>query len=349
MRRFACTLAILLSAASAASAQDGGKLTWPHRDNPKAAMTEGRGRNRVMMLYFTSVGAEPSKKFSAEALSDPDVVAAAERLTCVFVECNWGKANVELANFFKVKAYPTVILIDPEGKTLGTVTNQEPKAVAKLINDAVAAFTEKPGGAAEAPIQLRAFSITDAITAGRRRGIPAILFFRDDSPASTTVAAALTDPSMKEFQTKLTLGVETYTKGAGLTATFEVTRAPTVLIVDPTAPKPHEKILSRNEGSRSVRELIREFERVLERQPKERPDPAADPGTTPKTPPPPEEKLSDDQVERLFIQARVSVAQDLVKKGQKAKAIEIYEDLIKTYPKHVDIVNVRKLLEEAKK
>ena len=39
----------------------------------------------------------------------------------------------------------------------------------------------------------------------------------------------------------------------------------------------------------------------------------------------------------------------MMKRGKKDKAIEVYEDIIKTYPKHVDTVAVKKLRAEAKK
>ena len=50
------TLLTLLVLASSASAQDGGKMPWSNKDNPKAAMAEAKSRNRAMLLFFTSVG-----------------------------------------------------------------------------------------------------------------------------------------------------------------------------------------------------------------------------------------------------------------------------------------------------
>jgi hypothetical protein len=55
--RHGWTLAALLSLASAASAQDGGKLSWKGKDeDPRAAMAEATRQGRPMMLFFTSLG-----------------------------------------------------------------------------------------------------------------------------------------------------------------------------------------------------------------------------------------------------------------------------------------------------
>ena len=40
---------------------------------------------------------------------------------------------------------------------------------------------------------------------------------------------------------------------------------------------------------------------------------------------------------------------DMVKRGKKDKAIEVFEDILKSYPKHVDTLVVKKLLEETRK
>jgi hypothetical protein len=123
----------------------------------------------------------------------------------------------------------------------------------------------------------------------------------------------------------------------------QLSRAPTILVLDCTLAKPEEKPLARIEGSRTPRELKRELEAVL---------PAGDPGARPAAgggdlPPlrretPPEEKLSDDVIESKFIWARVAVAQDTSAR-QQGEAIEILEDILKSYPKHKDTEEVRKV------
>ena len=57
MRGTLRTLAAVLSLASAAAAQDGGKLTWMGKTgDPKSAILDAKDQNRPVMLFFTSFG-----------------------------------------------------------------------------------------------------------------------------------------------------------------------------------------------------------------------------------------------------------------------------------------------------
>ena len=58
MRQILSSTAMLLVLASAASAQDGGKLAWKGKDkeDPKVAMAEAKRQGKPMMLFFTSEG-----------------------------------------------------------------------------------------------------------------------------------------------------------------------------------------------------------------------------------------------------------------------------------------------------
>jgi hypothetical protein len=57
MKRSPVAVLFLLGLASAASAQDGGKLPWRGKnEDPKLAMTEAHQQGRPMMLFFTSDG-----------------------------------------------------------------------------------------------------------------------------------------------------------------------------------------------------------------------------------------------------------------------------------------------------
>lgn len=58
MRQNICSISMLLVLASAAAAQDGGKLAWKGKDkeDPKVAMAEAKRQGKAMMLFFTSEG-----------------------------------------------------------------------------------------------------------------------------------------------------------------------------------------------------------------------------------------------------------------------------------------------------
>jgi hypothetical protein len=70
-------------------------------------------------------------------------------------------------------------------------------------------------------------------------------------------------------------------------------------------------------------------------------------GVKEKPPPPP--PVTDAEMENLFFKAKLQVAESHLRAGKKDKAAEILEEIIKTYPKHAQIADARRLLEEARK
>jgi hypothetical protein len=49
-------LATLLALSTAAAAQDGGKLNWKGKEDPKAAMADAKRAGQPILLFFTSFG-----------------------------------------------------------------------------------------------------------------------------------------------------------------------------------------------------------------------------------------------------------------------------------------------------
>jgi hypothetical protein len=58
MRNLLWAVPMVLGLATAATAQDGGKLNWrgKAKDEPKAAMADAKKQGKAMMLFFTSEG-----------------------------------------------------------------------------------------------------------------------------------------------------------------------------------------------------------------------------------------------------------------------------------------------------
>jgi len=69
----------------------------------------------------------------------------------------------------------------------------------------------------------------------------------------------------------------------------------------------------------------------------------------PKDKPAPAPPVSDAEMENLFFRSKLTVAEAHLKAGRKGQAAEILEEIIKTYPKHPNIPDARRLLDEAKK
>jgi tetratricopeptide (TPR) repeat protein len=96
---------------------------------------------------------------------------------------------------------------------------------------------------------------------------------------------------------------------------------------------------AREEGRPSLTKEFEAFLKSFEGAQKESWDPRLNP-SDPEGP-----RLADDEVNTAFIQVRLRDALDHHRKGQKDKAIEILEGLIKSFPKHPDTAEVRRTLE----
>jgi len=339
----AWTPLILLTLAAGAWAQDGGKLAWRGKDeSPKNAIADARAQGRPALLFFTSLGCKYCKEISQGAFSDQAVIDATSGLTCIFIDCDWGKKNEDLAEQFRVTGYPTIVFCDPAGKDVGRLHGRKTAEILKEINDIVRKY---PAGASPAARPSYQEYSPDLLPGARKARKPLLIFFYDESQASDAVNRSLSDPLLADLRRGLILTQAAYRKGSDLCTRCDVTRAPTLLLLDPALEKPEEKPKARIAGSRSPRELSRDLEAALAGNP---PSPArADPSALPI--PAPQESLSDDEVDRRFIQSRLSVAIESDKKGKKEKAIEILEDIIQTFPRHVLTQDAKILLEQLKK
>jgi len=93
-----------------------------------------------------------------------------------------------------------------------------------------------------------------------------------------------------------------------------------------------------NNGAGKDEILVEEYEIQLDEE-------KGGPGNGGKTPATPRSEAEQDV---LFIQARIQVADEHLKKGNKQKAIDVLEDLALSFPKHALLPEIRRLLEEAK-
>jgi thioredoxin-like negative regulator of GroEL len=115
---------------------------------------------------------------------------------------------------------------------------------------------------------------------------------------------------------------------------------------------PKGKFINGTSGFRNEEVFKADLEAVLAsellKEPKEEPKDA------PKENPPPKPKveekpIADADLEPMFIKAKLSVAEHHIRLGKKEKAIEVLEEVIKTYPKSPLIPEAQRLLEVARK
>lgn len=346
MRTAALVLALLPALAAAAVAQDGGgRMNWKGRSDPKTAMLDARDQRKPILLYFRTDASPLCRTLDEGPFSDPKVLDASVNVACIYVDCAWGKKNADLMTRFKVNGYPSLVFCDPEGNQLGYLNDRDAPTIAEKIR----LLGNTYGGKGPEAVRVVIGHDYEKVRIEARKKLkPVLLYFADFSPASLSVNDALLDRSLEATLDRFMCAKAEFAKESRECVKFGVTRAPTILLLDPLLDKPESRPIARIEGSRTARELQRDLLAALPAADKSG-APVLDADSPSLVRPAAEEKLSDDIIERKFIWARVAVAQDLVKRGQKDKAVDVLEDILRSYPKHRDTEDVRKVLEEVRK
>jgi len=117
---------MVLRPGHARGCSDGASSTGRARKTTPSCPRRRQTRSRPALIFFTSKGCSTAH-VSDGAFSDPAVVEAREAFVCVFVECDWGFKNVELARRFKVTGYPVVVVCNPQGEDAGVVQSDGPR------------------------------------------------------------------------------------------------------------------------------------------------------------------------------------------------------------------------------
>ena len=334
------TLVILIQAlfCGSALAQDGGKVTWLGKDQEiRTALDDARAIGRPMMLLFSLQGDKDCLELSQGALSHPAVVDASAAVTCIFVECS-NRKNATFASQLNITKLPAIVFADAGGVTLGKVQARDGPGLAAALQELNRQATLLPRFNQD---------LDKALANARRTGQLLLIYFFDDSPGCLTINKSLADLEVRPLGSRFEFAMSPLEKGGALSTKYDVDRAPTLLVLNPRLSKPEAKPVARISSPRSPRELRRDLEEALEAAKSAGGD-TADPVTAVPLPPV-KEQLSDDEIDRKFIQARMAVAAGLAKRGMKDKAIDVLEDVIQTYPKHVLTKDARAMLEQIRK
>ena len=145
----------------------------------------------------------------------------------IFVDCDWGKKNKDISDKYKIRGYPTVIFLDPEGKEIGKLNSREADGVKKQFEDVAAKHTRSPQWLA---------GVDAAVSAAKSGPKPAVLFFCDDKPKSKAMLNLFSDPAFgTELYEKAAFSKVEFKKDSDECKKWKVTEAGTIVIVDPSA------------------------------------------------------------------------------------------------------------------
>jgi hypothetical protein len=227
------TLLILAAAAvllqETPSAPAGGKVTW--RRDPSVATKRARLEQRALLLYFTD-GGLACRALDAGPFSDNAVVAAAGKLIPVLLECSDEKANVELRKQYAVTGFPTMLMLDPDGKSLGEVTAREAPAIAAELDKTAKRF---PGRSV-----LWHSSLDEGVARAKEEKKPVAIYFHDEKEDLADAQDRITKLGGTNRVEKF-VWVEVAATNADQDAnktTYEYLGLPAVAFLDPRFEKP---------------------------------------------------------------------------------------------------------------
>jgi len=180
------------------------------------------------------------------------VVAASKQVVDVFVDCDWGKKNVELAGRFKVNGYPTVLMTDSYGRLIATLQGRDAHSVIKLIED----NAKKGGGAPLA-------SWEKASAAAKKAKLPVLYLFTTTDKDSEELEEALFDPALYAALDGFVVARASAKESADAKR-FGVAAGdpPAILVLDPKSDKPEAAPLKKITGKKTAAELAKELESV---------------------------------------------------------------------------------------
>ncbi len=187
----------------------------------------------------------------AGAFSDKDVVEASEALVRLLADAG---RHGEIFGRYGVRAMPTVLFLDPDGKVVGQLRARDPKSVA-------AQFREVAEKHSRSPKFLRDYG--KALDQAKTDGKPLAVFFHDDKSRSLDYEKALDDESLKDLFERIVFVKVEVRKGDETVKAYNVTSPPILYVVDPAAEKPQASPYRKIYGQKTARDFKRDLEEAL--------------------------------------------------------------------------------------
>lgn len=191
---------------------------------------------------------------------------AARKVVPIYIDCT-EEVPPDLKDAYDVSGTPTILFVDGDGKVIEKLTSREPTDMVKQI-EAIAKKYPLFGAWHD--------EISEAFKeATGETPKPVLLVFLDESEKSTKMLAALTHKSLKDYTGKF-VRVRRDRDPDALKARkaelkkYNVSKLPSILILDPTAKKPEKRPLARVVGVKSAKVLKRNMDEALEKWKKAR-------------------------------------------------------------------------------
>jgi len=124
------------------------------------------------------------------------LVAAADKVVPIFVDCNWGRANRDITGRYGIRGYPTVVFADPEGKEIERMRGRTPDAIIRQIETVA---DKHPGGPAWVE------SVKEGLKAADKAGKPVVILYTDGGEDATATEKAIADKELAELRGKVVL------------------------------------------------------------------------------------------------------------------------------------------------
>jgi len=99
------------------------------------ALQQARASSKLVFIDFFTTWCPPCKKLNRETFPDPAVKAELAKMVALKIDAE-SPVGQPLAQRYKVTGYPTLLVLDPQGREVGRIVGfKEPAVLVGLIQD----------------------------------------------------------------------------------------------------------------------------------------------------------------------------------------------------------------------
>lgn len=188
------------------------------------------------------------------------MVAAAQSIVPIFVDCNWGRANRDISSRYSIRGYPTVVFTDPVGNEVDRMGSRTPEAIVRQIEALAAKF---PAG----PVWLP--SIAEGLKAAGKASKPVLILFSDDGDDAKATEKTLGEKALAELRANVVLVKHKIDPECDECKEHKVKSGSCVVILFPVKDGPrhrHEGALNVDAAKQAIETAIKTLKELKERE-----------------------------------------------------------------------------------